>query len=225
MKRILFLALLLIFTGLSVFAQTESNVKPIRNSHIMPVPFEIFMPVEGLHMQMVLNKKLVPDSRWGMFVLSEYYGDYDRDRREDEFIVQSLLTFDIIRGLALTGGGAINSATGFSPSFGLQFALPFHDFFLLLAPRVEIFNNKAAEILGFLEYKPMFSENWGLYSRVQALYAHSLKNDTHEISYVRFRLGASYKNFQFGLGTNHTAYGPIKFGKNLYGIFARTTLF
>lgn len=209
----------------STIAQSRDSVKTETRQGTIPIPFEAFVSDQGLLMQVVTTKKLTPTSRFGVFVLSEFYGDFNRERKNDEFITQTYLTYEIIRGLSATAGGAINHVSGFSPSVGVQVAMPFKDFFLLLSPRYETANNRNAEILGFLEYKPAISGKWGIYSRVQALYAHNTAENLHEISYIRLRLGASYKTFKFGLGSNHMSYGPMKHREDFYGIFARALLF
>lgn len=223
MKQFLILQFILWGVSLSLLGQNVPNHDSGR--HIIPIPLEVFPADKGVLMQMVVTKKLAPDTRWGIFALSEYYGDYDREMPMDEFIAQTYLTYDVLPGLSVTGGTAINHVSGFSPSLGLQLAMPFKDFFFLIVPRVELIGNNNAELLGFVEYKPMFNEKWGLYSRVQALYAQNLQAKAHEISYLRLRLGASYKGFQFGLGTNHVNYGPMKFHKDFYGVFLRASLF
>ncbi len=63
----------------------------------------------------------------------------------------------------------------------------------------------------------MLSKKWGIYSRIEGLYNYNTKLGYHEISEINLRLGLSYKNFQFGVGSIHDFYGPDAYNVNNFG--------
>ena len=119
----------------------------------------------------------------------------------------------------------MNYMTGFRPSAGLQYVFANRQLLAVVLPRFDLTQTYNFETFGLFEYKPKFTQNWGLYSRVQGLYNHNTKLGFHDRSYIWLRLGASYKNFQFGLGTDLDFYGPDQINENSFGGFIRTELF
>ena len=207
------------------FAQTTDTISKATSSNGSPIPIEAFATNKGLLMQMTVAKKFQPESKLGIFVLTEYYADYDNEQPKHKYLIQTFLTYDLGKGFSAIGGGAINQASGFRPTVGIQYIYAKNDFFALIIPRVDLTETYNLEAFGFVEYKPKLNEKWGLYNRIQAVYNHNPKDNLHDISYIRLRAGLSYENFQFGLGANFAQYGPLKINENSYGIFARAVIF
>ncbi len=113
---------------------------------------------------------------------------------------------------------------GFRPTAGLQYVIANRKLLALVLPRIDLTQTYNFELFGLVEYKPKFTKSWGLYSRVQGLYDQNTKQDFHDRSYIWLRLGASYKNFQFGLGSNFDFYGKNKTNENSFGGFLRIEL-
>ncbi|MBD3903320.1 hypothetical protein NAL32_02610 [Chryseobacterium sp. Ch-15] len=225
MKKIASITLLSIGLSTQILAQQKDTLSTNKSNGTAPIPLEAFASNKGVLMQMVVTKHLVPQSKFGIFALTEYYGDYKNDQSKNKYLAQTYLTYDILKGMSVVSGVAINQANGFRPTAGLQYVLKKKDFFVLLLPRVDLTETNNMEAFGIFEYQPKFNENWGLYTRFQGLYNHNTSANLHEISYARLRAGLSYKNYQFGLGANFASYGPAKHKENSFGIFVRTQLF
>ncbi len=92
-------------------------------------------------------------------------------------------------------------------------------------PRVDLSKDASIETLGIVEYKPAINDTWRFYSRLQGTYVHAMKDDFHARSYIRGRVGLTYKEFTFGVGANMEYYGPMKHNENNIGGFLQVLLF
>ncbi|MEA5461872.1 hypothetical protein VB796_22575 [Arcicella sp. LKC2W] len=223
--------IILLFIAFSLasasFAQHKADslamLKPAKPSP--PIGVEFFAGNNDLAFQMMVSKHFSPKSRFGFFNVTQFVGDYATTNQKNSFISQSFLTADIWKGFSINTGVTMNYMTGFRPSAGLQYVFANRKFTAVLLPRFDLTQTYNFETFGLVEYKPKFKNNWGLYSRVQGLYNHNTKLDTHNRSYIWLRVGASYKNYQFGLGSNFDYYGPLKINENSMGVFVRAELF
>lgn len=226
MNKILFLSLALI-TSTATFAQPKidslSGGKPLKMSP--PIPVEVFAGNKGLVFQMIVSKHFSPKSRFGFFNVTNFVGDYETTNQKNQYLSQSLITADIWKGFSVNAGVTMNYMTGFRPTAGLQYVFANREFLAVVLPRFDLTQTYNFETFGLVEYKPKFKNDWGLYTRVQGLYNYNTKNEFHDRSYVWLRVGASYKNYQFGLGANFDVYGPMKVNENSFGVFVRTELF
>ena len=226
MYKILFLSLALMSTS-ATFAQQKIDSlgggKPPKISP--PIPIEVFAGNKGVVFQMIVSKHFSPKSRFGFFNVTNFVGDYETTNQKNQYLSQSLITADIWRGFSVNAGVTMNYITGFRPTAGLQYVFANREFLAVLLPRFDLTQTYNFETFGLVEHKPKLNNNWGLYTRVQGLYNHNTKLDFHDRSYVWLRVGASYKNFQFGLGGNFDVYGPMKIKENSFGVFLRTELF
>jgi hypothetical protein len=226
MHKFFFISLAL-FTSSAVFAQkrTEnlSSGNPPKISP--PIPVEVFAGNKGLVFQMIVSKHFSQKSKFGFFNVTNFVGDYQATNQKNQYLSQSLITADIWRGFSLNTGVTMNYMTGFRPTAGVQYVFANREFLAVVLPRFDLSQTYNFETFGLVEYKPNFKNDWGLYTRVQSLYNYNTKLDFHDRSYVWLRVGASYKNYQFGLGTNFDVYGPMKINENSFGVFVRTELF
>ena len=225
MKQLFTLFLLTISISITLFGQENDSLATKIESKSAPIPTEIFATNKGFLMNAIVAKNFSAQSKFGLFALMEYYGDYKNVQGNHQFLGQSFLSYNVWKGFSLLGGATINQATGFKPTLGFQYLLAGKDYFILVIPRFDLVEEYNFEAFAMVEYMPKFSENWGLYTRVQGLYNQGLKHNLHDISYIRLRLGASYKNFRFGIGANYAFYGPLKHNENSYGLFVRAMLF
>lgn len=226
MHKILLISFALINT-IAVFAQNKENslysIKPTNASP--PIPAEVFVRNKNLMFQMTVSKHFSPKSRLGFFNVTNFVGDYQSTNQNNQFMSQSWITADIWKGISLNTGVVINYMTGFRPTVGLQYVFANPNFFIVALPRFDLTQTYSIETFGLVEYKSKFNTNWGLYTRFQGLYNRNTKPDSHDRSYIWLRAGASYKNFQFGIGNNFDFYGPKKLYENSFGVFVRTELF
>jgi hypothetical protein len=226
MYRILLLSLAL-FTSGAVFAQNRADSlnggEPPKISP--PIPVEVFAGNKGLVFQMIVNKNFTPKSRLGFFNVTNFVGDYKSINQKNQYLSQSLITVEIWKGFSVNTGATMNYITGFRPTAGLQYVFANRQLLVVALPRFDLTQTNNFETFGLIEYKPTLKNNWGLYTRLQGLYNYNTKNEFHDRSYVWLRVGAAYKNYQFGLGANFDVYGPMKIYENSFGVFIKTELF
>ncbi len=192
-----------------------------------PINIESFIGNRGLMMNVNFSKPIAPNSRFGLFSLGEYYGTYKtRDQAaENQYMAQTHLTFALLENFSVTGGFILNQVDGLRPTMGLQYALKEKDFLFFINPRADLTQTHNLELMGFIEYNPKLQNNWGIYSRVQGLYNRDAQHGFHAFSYLRMRLGMSYKVYRFGIAGNLTTMGPEKIHDNQIGLFAGMLFF
>jgi len=224
MKKKFTLAITAIISASSLFAQNIDIVKVKPHKISPPVPVEAFAGNNGLVFQMIVSKHFAPKSRLGFFNVSSFTGDYTSKNQKNSYLSQAFVTADIWKGLSINAGATMHFKNGFRPSAGLQYVFANRKILALVLPRFDLTQTYNFELFGIVEYKPKFTKNWGLYSRVQGLYDHNTKQNFHDRSYIWLRLGVLYKNFQIGVGSNFDFYGPNKTNENSLGGFLRIEL-
>ncbi|MCP9755483.1 hypothetical protein EGI26_09985 [Lacihabitans sp. CCS-44] len=217
----LFLSLLLVTLSSSVLAQT-SEEKAHPNP---PMPVELMLGDRGLNFQLNTTKQLSPTSRFGFFNVTTFFADYKNVVPKNEIFSQSLLTVKVWRKLSAVTGFSINHFVGFKPTAGLQFVHADPKTLVVIQPQMGLTERHHFENFSLLEFKPKFNKHWGLYTRIQTVIDYSPSTKLHNRSYVYLRAGASFKNYQFGLGSNFDFYGPAKHKENSFGMFVRAELF
>jgi hypothetical protein len=207
MKTIFVVAIAAVVVINSLAAQNPDGLK-INPSRVSPlIPVEVFVGNRGLVFQMIVSKQFSSESTLGFLNVTSFVGDYAATNQKNQYLSRSFLTANLWKGLSANAGISLSSAMGFRPFAGIQYIFADKHVSALVLPRFDLTQAYNFEILGLVECKPAFTEDWGLYSRVQAVYNHNTKCNFHERSYLWLRLGASYKNFQFGVGINADFYG------------------
>jgi hypothetical protein len=226
---------LLLFTALcislgSVFAQTPDSLQTANvPAQGAPIPVELFAGNQGFNFQLILSKQFSPTSKFGFFNVTSFASGYKQANQTTSFISQSGLTAEVGKGISVMAG---LSAMSFPdepmevrPTAGLQYLLFNRDFSVFVLPRFDLTQTYNFETLAVLEYKPMLSKNWGIYTRAEGLYNYNTKLGYHDITEINLRLGLSYKNVQFGIGSILDFYGPGSYNVNNFGLFIKTDLF
>ena len=228
-KLLLFVSFYLLFEP--AFSQVQDSLKtsPIQTREV-PIPIELFAGDKALTFQLIVSKQFSSKSRFGFFNVTNFMGGYKEVSQTSEFFSQSLLTAEVWRGISLTTGLSTigSSNTNFitvRPTAGLQYLFANRDFVVVVLPRFDLTQTYNFETFSVFEYTPMLSKKWGLYTRLQGLYNYNTKLNFHEVSSLYVRLGMSYKNMQFGLGTNYDFYGPDTSAVKNFGLFIKTDLF
>ncbi|MCO6482360.1 MAG: hypothetical protein J5I62_06160 [Flavobacteriales bacterium] len=223
-KLIPFVLSLMCFTPLRGQEAAPAPAPPPAGS---PVNLEPFAGTRGMLLATNYSKPLAPSSRFGIFAITEFYGVYQPEEqlRKDQFMGQAHLTFALLRNLRINAGAITDHVDGFRPTAGIQYHVRSGDLFILFAPRIDLSQGHNGELFGFAEYTPRLKGDWKLYGRVQGLYNQNLELDMHAFSYVRLRLGVSYRTFRFGAGANYSTYGPFKVHEDEYGLFLGALLF
>lgn len=192
-----------------------------------PINFESLVATQGAVFATNFSKSLVPNRRFGIFSIGEYYGNYKVADQglKNRYMAQTHLTYNVVGNFNLTLGAMITHATGFRPTAGFQYNVRVKDFFFLVNPRVDLTQTYNGEFMGFVEFTPEINSQWRIYSRVQGLYNQNFKDSHHDFSYVKLRLGASYKQYRFGVGGDFSFFGPQKHNQNDLGLFLGILIF
>jgi hypothetical protein len=228
LKLLLFIALCLRFG--SAIAQAHYSLKTANvPPEEAPIPIELIAGNKGFAFELIASRQFSPGSKFGFFNVTNFSGDYKEVNQTSDFLSQSFLTAEMWKGISLLAGlsaiGASTTPLTVRPTAGLQYLLTGRDFVVLVLPRFDLTQTYNFETFGLLEYKPMLSKKWGIYSRVEGLYNYNTKLGFHEISSIYLRLGGSYNNFQFGAGANLDFYGPDNQNVSNIGLFIKTDLF
>lgn len=222
-KTTLFFAILLFWN--TAFAQhSDSLFKAVPKQPNPPIPVEVFAGNSYLNFQMIISKPFRQGSRFGFFNVTNFNGNYENNLRKNEFLTQSLVNYELYKGFSLAAGATMNYMTGFRPTAGLQYIYGDRKWLAVLLPRVDLRDDYNLETFALVEFKPRLTKTLGLYTRVQGLYNQNSKQEFHDRSYLYFRAGLSYQNYQFGLGVNLDRYGPMKISEENYGLFLRVLL-
>ncbi|MCT3924050.1 hypothetical protein HZP94_12595 [Elizabethkingia anophelis] len=208
----------MLFFSIIFYAQ---EIKPVQNP---PVNVEAMFATNGMVLQTMINKKFQSMPRIGFFSVTSLISDWNENKLTD-FMNQSALTFEIVKGFNVTAGYHYTEHTGFRGTTGILYTFNKRDLTLVIYPRIDLSKNSHFEGFVMAEYKPKINETISFYSRIQGLYAIRFNDDTHQRSYIMARAGISYKEFTFGIGLNVDYFGPIKQNINNLGIFAAANVF
>ena len=227
-RKFLLFAALYIKLG-AAFAQTTDSLQTANiPAQGAPTSIELFGGNQGFNFQLILSKQFSPTSKFGFFNVTSFASGYTQSNQITSIISQAGLTAEVWKGISVMAG---LSAMGFPdeplevrPTAGLQYLLFSRDFSVFVLPRFDLTQTYNFETLAVLEYKPMLSKNWGIYTRTEGLYNYNTKLGYHDITEINLRLGLSYKNVQFGVGSILDFYGPDSYNVNNFGVFIKTDL-
>lgn len=230
MKLKLLLLIALCIRLFPVFAQTpDSSQKANVPAQEEPISIELFAGNKGLAFEMIVSKQFSPHSKFGFFNVTDFSWDYKEVNQTSDFLSQSFLTAQVWRGISVAAGlsamGSSTSPLTVRPTAGLQYLLASRDFVVIVLPQLDLTQTYNFETFVVLEYKPMLSKKWGIYTRVEGLYNYNIRVGFQEISSVYLRLGLSYNNIQFGTGTNPDFSGSNNHQVSNLGLFIKTDLF
>jgi hypothetical protein len=197
------------------------QIKTYSQKPSIAIPIEIFGGNKELYYQMVIKRPFIPQSKFNIFGLATYSANYKNDVSENRAIIINQISYDLGKGFGIMSGIDYNSFTGFATIVGPQ-----HNFAnkkILAVTVASFFMNYSNDfkLFGLYEFKPKINEQWGVYSRLQFIYNHSLKENNHNVSYIYLRAGLKRKSFIFGLAANVDWSGPNKEFFENYGGFVR----
>lgn len=223
--RILYIALMVFLLGAKIiYAQKDTVIsKPVEFKN-PPVNMETVFGHTGMAYQLMVNKKLKTVPKLGFFSITSIIGSWDKDDFEG-VMTQGLLTYRLIKGLDAVAGFHYTDITGLRPTAGAIYTYASKNVLVVANPRIDLTKDAYAETMVFVEYKPSINNNWKLYTRVQGLYGFAVNNGDHGRSYLLTRLGATTKEFSFGLAANFDRFGPFKASQSNYGVFVAASLF
>jgi hypothetical protein len=185
----------------------------------VPTPVEIMAGNNRLFFQMVVKKKFTPDSKFGFLSVSSFSTSYENVMNDLDLAIPVLINYNIYKNFSLVGGSTINNKVGFSPLMGAQHSFSNKEWVVVTIASLFLNSSKNMELFGIYEYKPQISPKSNLYTRLQFLYIHNIRENYHARSFLQLRTGLKFNAFNFGLGANLDQYGPEKTFKPNYGIF------
>ena len=185
-----------------------------------PIPVEILAGHDHLYFQMVVKKQFAQESRLGYFTVATYSAKYE-DMTDVNITMPVHLYYNVWKGFAPIAGGAMNSVAGFSPYAGFQHNYASRQILAVTVASFYINSEVDFKVFGLYEYKPPINDKWSFYSRLQFIYNTSLKEGTHNRSYIYLRAGLKKDAMVFGVGANLDQYGPFKTFEDNYGLFLR----
>ncbi len=208
-----------IFSSNWAYSQDDVNIH-----QSAPIPLEVFLGTDGWSSQVIIDKKIADDSKFGFFALSYLKADYDNNEHFRESINLAFLKYDLFKNVSLLSGAAYNSNWGFRPYVGGQYSYHSRNFMGVINSGAQLTETKNFESLAIVEYRPVIKGAWSLYTHVQGLYSRNTEIGKHDRSFLYSRLGLSYKTFSFGCALNYDCYGPTKIEEYQWGVFVSTTL-
>lgn len=206
------------------FAQDHTDIPSSKTSISVPINAEIFGTNRGLAFQMIMDKKFQTIPKLGIFSVTSLVGEWN-DNKINDYMTQSSLTYEVIKGLRFTGGFHVTPVKAMRPIAGILYTVATPTFLFVATSRIDFSKDTNLEGLVLFEYKPKINDQWNFYSKIQALYEYSTVIDLQTRSYFIARAGLSYKEFSFGLGSNIDYYGPEKHKENSFGGFISFLIF
>ena len=190
-------------------------------ANAQPIPVELMMGYKYGVSNLVFNRNLSPDSRFGFFHMNTVQFDY-KDDNKNSFVLQNLIYAETIKNLRIAAGVAYSKG-GFDPAFGLQYVYSGRKFLFLCAPRINIDSEPSYDIMTIFQYKPDINDRMKLFTRIQML---NIFDEGGNIkSYQWARIGLEVKGIQFGLAANMDEFGPNPSIETNFGIFVRKEIF
>ena len=186
-----------------------------------PIPVEALFSNNKLHYQTNVKKTFSPSSRVSFFSLATYTADYKNELSRNRILIEAQISYTIKKGFGVMTGTDINSVTGFSAIVGPQHTFASRKILAVTIASFFLNTKRDFKLFGLYEYKPSIGTGWSLYNRMQFIYNYSLKEGTHNRSYLYLRSGLKKDAFVFGLGANLDQFGPKKTFEDNYGIFLR----
>lgn len=232
MKKIIILPLLL-SGAYNVQAQQSdsSQSKPAATTAPAPqpaIPIEFLPGSDRFYFQAIISRD-IPATKGKLRFISviNYATEYKNENaRENDFTSVNIVSYKLGKHIGIGPSAANVAGLGWIPSVGLQLGWRKPTWALIFNPAISINKNTNTNNVLVAEYFPELSKDhkWRLYTRLQALYIHDLKNDAHSRSQYFARLGLSYKQFTIGAAANYDYYGASKREKHNFGPFLRVTL-
>ncbi|HCM75654.1 MAG TPA: hypothetical protein DIS90_04695 [Cytophagales bacterium] len=185
------------------------------------IPVEVVVSDQDYRYQHFFAKELKPSSRFGMFHTHSMYAFHEKEK-PTEMMSQVYVSYSITQSLSALAGTFYASVPGFKASGALQYKYIQNDVFVLVAPRIDLWENPSYELFALAEYRPAISRHLSIYSRLQMMT--NFTQTTHNRSYQNLRVGLGKKSTQAGFSINYDQYGSEGHAVLSMGIFLRHEL-
>lgn len=186
-----------------------------------PIPVEVMTGNYSSMYQMIVNKRFGAQSPFKFFNLISYEVDYN-EYTPDDFIIESIVSYEFIRGFDAGLGANLKAHGGFNPVASISYSnfSPTHG--IVIQPVYELNKDGEFSTLAIYEWHPVNDRKLQPYFRFQGLTAWGSK---HAFSYHYWRLGAQYHSFRLGPALNVEYVGPDKMTTWNWGAFLNVELF
>jgi hypothetical protein len=181
-----------------------------------PIPVEVIFGAESTMYQMIVDKRFVPGSRFKFFNLINYQVD-NNESTPDNFIIQTIASYEFAKGFDAGIGGNLKAFGGFKPIISASYSHFTANSGFVIQPVYEVHQDGEFSTLSFFEWHPVNHQSIQPYFRLQALTAWTSQ---HSFSYHYWRLGAQYKILRFGPAVNVEYVGPNAESTVNWGCFA-----
>lgn len=218
MKKFLFLILLLArpFHSPFMHAQNVKNYYPPTS-----ISVEEMVGDQRQFLQLIVSKDLSANKKTGLLSFTSYSAPYKSHSGNNEFQNTTLIHQHLFSGIGIQSGVSFIPTEGIKNFIGLQYFYQNKALTLIYLPSYYLKNNHKISNMALLEYQPVITKNWSLYTRVQMLYSHSQHSENPTKSYVYSRLGVTHKSISFGLAHNLDRQGAHSTIQNNYGLFIK----
>ncbi len=205
-----------------LFAISLCNTALAQQMQDKPIPFETLFGNERVAMALNINKSIAGKFRYNNVTSTAAYYDYEKGRTE--LVSVNSIVYQFHKNVGISGGIQYHFVKGFIPTFAVHFSHANPTWFFAITPYYNILPWANLETIAVAEYKPRLSENWRLFTRVQGFYSHDFEKNERERTMLYFRLGATYKKYTAGFGTNIDGYRPQRADIQNYGAFIRINI-
>lgn len=187
--------------------------------HGQVIPVEAMLGHQNYYYQHSFSRSIT-DTKLGFFHTSSFY--HFHHAKKNEIMSQAYVTYAFHPSVKLAVGSFYSSVPGFKVSMAIQVVKKMPDVTFVFVPRFDVRKNASAEIMTYIEYRPLIKKFVRLYTRAQAMSNYGPEN--HNRSYQNFRIGIDFKKTQFGFALNVDEYGKeVRTARNL-GVFIRYEL-
>jgi len=164
----------------------------------------------GSGLILLMNQPIDEKKHFSFVSLAFFEKFYSKeDSKLDENAVVGAAFYNIGKGLSIGPAFAANNLGGFQKKLSFLYVKAGKRFTLAAFPSAVLYNDRIdGEIFAQLQYNKPIKNNWGIFVQLQAA-ANWRAFSQIARSFQQFRIGPSYKSFQFGIGTNTDQYGTL----------------
>ncbi|MGE9310114.1 hypothetical protein ACLOAU_00590 [Niabella sp. CJ426] len=192
------------------------------------IPIEFVPGSDRFYFQAILVRDIPLTKNKVRFIsVTNYATEYrNSNAAANDFVSVNIVSYKLTKNIGVGPSAANVAGLGWIPSLGFQFGWRKPSWALIFNPAISINKNTNTNNVLVAEYFPALSknQNWRLYTRLQGIYIHDLKQGDHSRSQYFGRLGLSYKQYTVGAAANLDYYGAAKKEKQNYGPFLRVAL-
>lgn len=188
---------------LSFILKAQENIHQFQIPQA-PIPVEVMVGAKSTMYQMTVDKRFVSGSRFKFFNLINYEVD-DNEFTPDNYIIQTIGSYEFAKGFDVGIGGNLKAFGGFKPIVSASYSHFSRNTGFLIQPVYEIHKDVDFSTLAFFEWHPVNEKILQPFFRIQALTAWGSE---HSFSYHYWRAGLQYKIFRFGPALNVEYVGP-----------------